>query len=321
VDRSLFCTSDPDQSRAYLASMYGTGMRMGRPSARRATFWHERRTASRLCMDRVALPMTVAVDIEPLDRILVQEVLDGCLNVQFGRGDAGFPVGSVMVPAPPGLPYHTDVENIFSDITVLELGFLRTVAGLDGQEGAAPLRLLRPREAASPTHAALWRVARHDAWSLLDGTGAPATPLVLDAAARLLAAVTLTAFPNTYAVTDPLQAGPGHVGAETVRRAVEFIHAHADRPITLGDIATAAGVSARALQYGFRRHHGTAPMAYLRSVRLERAHQALRSARADDGETVAAVAARWGWAAPRTFRALYRQAYGTSPSRTLRTPG
>ncbi|GAA3117668.1 hypothetical protein GCM10010521_01700 [Streptomyces rameus] len=42
VDRSLFRTSDPDQSRAYLASMYGTGMRMGRPSERRATFRHER---------------------------------------------------------------------------------------------------------------------------------------------------------------------------------------------------------------------------------------------------------------------------------------
>jgi AraC-like DNA-binding protein len=320
MDRTLFCTSDPDRSGAYLASMYGTGMRMGRPSAGHATFRHERRTASRLCLDRVALPMTVAVDVEPLDRILVQEVLDGCLSVRFGHGDTDYPVGSVMVPAPPGLPYHTDVKNIFTDITVLDLGFLRAVAGLDHRDGAAPLRLLRPREAASPTHTALWRVARQDAWRLLDDTGVPAAPLVLDAAARVLAAVTLTAFPNNYAAADPLQAGPGHVGAETVRRAVEFIDAHADRPITLGDIASAAGVSARALQYGFRHHHDTTPMAYLRRVRLERAHHDLRRAQAGDGETVAVVAARWGWATPRAFSTVYRQVYGTSPAQALRAP-
>jgi AraC-like DNA-binding protein len=295
VQQTLFCTSDPDQSRAYLASMYGTGMRMGRPSTRHATFRHERRTASRLCLDRVALPLAVAVDVEPLDRVLVQEVLDGRISVRFGHGDAGFPAGSVMVPAPPGLPYRTDVDSILSDITVLDLSFLRAVAGLGNGKRGASLRLLRPREAASPTYTALWRLARQDAWNLLDGTEAPTTPLVLDAAARLLAAVTLTAFPNSYAITDPLQAGPGHVGAETVRRAVEFIHGHADRPITLDDIASAAGVSTRALQYGFRHHHDTTPTAYLRSVRLERAHQDLRSARSGDGETIAVIAARWGW--------------------------
>ncbi|MEU0968665.1 AraC family transcriptional regulator [Streptomyces sp. NPDC005917] len=264
--------------------------------------------------------MTVAVDIEPLDRVLVQEVLEGRISVRFGGGDVGFPAGSVMVPAPPGLPYHTDVDSIFSDITVLDLGFLRAVAGLGNGEGTAPLRLLRPREAASPTHTALWRVARQDAWKLLADTGAPTTPLVLDAAARLLAAVTLTAFPNNYAVADPLQAGPGHVGAETVRRAVEFIHAHADRPITLDNIASAAGVSTRTLQYGFRHHYDTTPMAYLRTVRLERAHQDLRLARPGDGETINVVAARWGWQAPHAFGAVYRQVYGTCPSQTLRAP-
>ncbi|MES4889640.1 hypothetical protein [Streptomyces sp. NPDC096012] len=153
TDRTLFCTSDPDRSGAYLASMYGTGMRMGRPSAPHSAFRHERRTASRLCLDRVALPMTVAVDVEPLDRILVQEVLDGCLGVRYGHGGSEYPAGSVLVPAPPGLPYRTDVENIRTDITVLDLDFLRAVAGLDHRDGTAPLRLLRPRDGAT-THPA-----------------------------------------------------------------------------------------------------------------------------------------------------------------------
>jgi transcriptional regulator GlxA family with amidase domain len=33
---------------------------------------------------------------------------------------------------------------------------------------------------------------------------------------------------------------------------------------------------------------------------------------------VGQIAARWGFAHPGRFAALYREAYGTSPSRTLR---
>ena len=66
----------------------------------------------------------------------------------------------------------------------------------------------------------------------------------------------------------------------------------------------------------FRREADTTPMAYLRRVRLNRARQQLIEA--DPGrETVAAVAARWGFASPSSFTAYYRDAYGTLPSQAL----
>jgi transcriptional regulator GlxA family with amidase domain len=74
----------------------------------------------------------------------------------------------------------------------------------------------------------------------------------------------------------------------------------------------------RALQYAFRRYRDTTPLQYARTVRLEHAHRDLRNAGPADGVTVAAVAARWGFANPGRFSADYRAVYGRNPFRTLR---
>ena len=104
-----------------------------------------------------------------------------------------------------------------------------------------------------------------------------------------------------------------------VRRAIDAIQAHPEHPFTLAALAQIAGISARSLQAGFRRYVGYTPMAYLRHVRLARAHAELRVA--DPRQTtVAEVAYRWGFAHLGRFAALYRQAYGESPAATLRRP-
>ncbi|WP_018503596.1 helix-turn-helix transcriptional regulator [Parafrankia discariae] len=97
-----------------------------------------------------------------------------------------------------------------------------------------------------------------------------------------------------------------------------FIDAHAGDPITISDIAAEAGVVPRILQYAFRRHRGTTPMAYLRGVRLARAREQLLAAEPGDGTTVAAVAARWGFPHPHRFAAVYHQAFGQPPSQELK---
>jgi AraC-like DNA-binding protein len=69
-----------------------------------------------------------------------------------------------------------------------------------------------------------------------------------------------------------------------VVRAEDFIHAHPELPITIGDLTEASGVSARALYEGFRRFRGTTPMAMLRTVRLERVRRELQSAASTQGD-------------------------------------
>lgn len=148
--------------------------------------------------------------------------------------------------------------------------------------------------------------------------GPPASPVVGEAR-RFLAAVALSTFPNTAGPRDVGRAGPdgGGVVSETVRRAVDHIEANVQHELTVADIATAAGVTPRALQLAFRRHLDTTPMAYLRRVRLAGTHDELREADPSSGTTVTEVSGRWGFCGSSRFTAYYRQAYGETPSETL----
>jgi AraC-like DNA-binding protein len=111
------------------------------------------------------------------------------------------------------------------------------------------------------------------------------------------------------------QSRPG--SQAVVRAAIEFMEAEAGRPVTNSMLATAACVSVRTLHESFRRHLGTSPMAYLRDLRLRRAHEDLRAAN-PSATTVATIARRWGFAHMGRFARAYQAAYGQTPSATLR---
>ncbi|MGN9914289.1 helix-turn-helix transcriptional regulator [Phytohabitans sp. LJ34] len=101
-----------------------------------------------------------------------------------------------------------------------------------------------------------------------------------------------------------------------VKRAIDAMEAEPDRAFTATSLAAAAGTSVRTLQEGFRQHVGLSPMAYLRRLRLARAHADLRAAEPGE-ETVASVAHRWGFAHLGRFAAAYRAEYGRPPADTL----
>lgn len=104
-----------------------------------------------------------------------------------------------------------------------------------------------------------------------------------------------------------------------VRRAVTYCAEHAHEPISVADLARAARVSLPSLRRGFRTHLDTSPLAYLRRVRLDRAHHELLAA-AGTGTaetTVTQVALRWGFTHMGRFSAQYRKAYGRLPSQVL----
>ena len=103
-----------------------------------------------------------------------------------------------------------------------------------------------------------------------------------------------------------------------LRRALDFIHENSHYDITIRDIASAADVTPRAIQYAFREHLNTTPLEYLRRIRLERAHRELLSA--DPAfDTVTSIAGRCGFSHPGRFSSAYKQVFGTEPSRTLRS--
>ncbi len=143
------------------------------------------------------------------------------------------------------------------------------------------------------------------------------TPLIEQQARTLLLEASLLTFPTT--LTEALAAGrPSRPLPAPVRRAKAYVEAHAAEPVVLADIAQAARLSPRGLQYAFRAATGRTPMQYLRRVRLDAARSELRSAD-PSVETVAAIAARWGFSNLGRFAAMYRGEFGETPSTTLRS--
>lgn len=100
-----------------------------------------------------------------------------------------------------------------------------------------------------------------------------------------------------------------------VRRAVAYIEAHAHEPLTIDDVARAARMSTRGLQYAFRRALDTTPTEWIRRARLSGAHRDLTDPEAG---SVAEIARRWGFEHPSRFAAHYRAMYGVNPNRTMR---
>lgn len=116
---------------------------------------------------------------------------------------------------------------------------------------------------------------------------------------------------------DALTGDPRLVAPHAIRTAVDIIEAEAHSPLTLSLIAARCHVSVRSLQQGFQRHLGSSPMAYLREVRLRRAHQSLLESDPSIA-TVASIANRWGFANLGRFAAAHNARYGEPPLKTLR---
>ena len=98
-----------------------------------------------------------------------------------------------------------------------------------------------------------------------------------------------------------------------VHRAEGFIEAHAADPITLDDIANAAGTPVRTLLDGFQRFRGTSPMQHLRNVRLNLARERLRG---DRSASIASIALECGFGNLGRFAQDYAKRFGELPSKT-----
>ena len=130
---------------------------------------------------------------------------------------------------------------------------------------------------------------------------------------RSLIALLVSAYRHNYTRLLNRESLPG---PWQVRAAEEFIEAHADKPLTLGDLAALTGVSARTLEHGFRKHRGCSPMQFLRNVRYENARAELQSP--EPGETVSSTATKWGFLHFGRFAVEYERRFSESPSTTLR---
>ena len=311
--RSEFVTTDPEEGRARVAEVYADSELTVRGSTEHFRFEQSRCDLGEVRLDVFGNSLVTEYTVEPLDQVLVVRMLDRTMDVHTDATHRRLGPGDVALLAQPDLGYTTHLDGARMQLVGFDLGFL------DAVDGAETVRRLR-YDTLTPEQARHWvRTVDYVRQTVADPVAA-SSPLVIGAAARMLAATTLAAFdPVQHPVDAPL-AVADRAGATpaTLRRAVAYLEANPDLDLGVTEVAMACHVSVRALQLAFRRHLDTTPMAYLRRVRLDRVHSELVAADPAGPVTVTDVAARWGVLGTGRFSAQYRHEYGELPSETLR---
>ncbi|MEJ2863689.1 helix-turn-helix transcriptional regulator [Actinomycetospora flava] len=298
----------------YLRATY-TDLRPAPIDADGFAFWTQVVSTRALSMGRFRHSGSVEAVAEPPSALVVfQTLCGGALRIEDDHGQVSAP----LVLLPTWSAYSLGWDDVTVRTTTLDPAEVARVgAELSGLSPDAVAFT-----SAVPVSAALaqyWsRVSAHVHDDVLTSDTLVGAPLVHADTVRHLATALLATFPNTaVAALDRGDADPRGEPA-TLRRAVDFMEAHAHEDIGLAEVADAARVGVRSLQLAFRRHRDSTPLEHLRRVRLERAHRDLQAGDHTRGDRVEAIAARWGFGHPGRFSVLYREHYGHSPSDTLR---
>lgn len=256
------------------------------------------------------LEASVRSAVDPDGQLMVCRLLaaDGGVWDDHGPLDARHPWVSADRPVRARWDGRARVHALVFDLPLVQ----RAARAMTGDD-RLPLASwdARPVSAAS---ARQWqRTYRYLAESFLgdeEGPGALAEAELRRHALHATLSAFSAAFVESTERTVQTRAAPA-----TVRRALSYIDRHAQDPISIDDVARAAGISSRGLQYAFRRALDTTPIESLRRARLAGAHRDLLD---PDGGTIGDIARRWGFENPSRFAAHYRAAHGVNPSQTMR---
>ncbi|TCO53520.1 AraC family transcriptional regulator [Actinocrispum wychmicini] len=314
--KTVFESSDLDEVQEFISAGYAS-VRFRASRQGRHCFRLTRHPLGPISLELTDCSFEMGYVAHSLGRVGVAWVDTGAWLTSEGVGGAAAShgPGDVFVLGQPGHGFAGRVTNLRCGYVSVEPSLLSKVAATAPGRTEQPVRLTgyRPVSPAAGQH--LMRTIAFLRDHVLTDPAIRDAPLVASTAPQLLAATVLTAFPNT-ALTEPTIEDRHDAHSATLRRAMRFIDDHPASEIGVADIAAAVHVTVRAVQYAFHRQ-GTTPMAYVRRVRLDRAHRDLLAADPTTGVTVTQIAARWGFFHAGRFAGYYRDAYGRPPTQTL----
>jgi len=312
----LFESSDLDEVRERVAGIFC-------PHDLRVTGRNHRVSASMhhapvggISLNRLRYGATVAIDPGCLkDFLLVMMPLSGSADVHCGNQHVHSTpaLASVVTPTlPMRETNHADSDQIMVRIerSLLE----RVCAQHLGRELRHPIEFQLGMDLTAKNSES-WLALIAYLIGELDRVGTPLlSPLAQAQIEHLMVTTLLLMQPHNFR-TALLQPAPP-LAPTYVKRVEEYIEENADQPLTVSELAAFAGVGSSALFAGFREFRNTSPMAYLKSVRLQRVHEDLNRASASR-DTVTKIAMRWGFVHLGHFTAGYKRKFGESPSETL----
>lgn len=200
-------------------------------------------------------------------------------------------------------------DRFEKDVMRIDQTIVEAVAAERGGWKPGPLEFKPNHVPEGAPLAAWWLMVRTIASEILTTTGKVSLDRERELAA-MAAEGLLTAIPHWPVGRRSEQPPESNIG-----RAEAFMLDNIGTPITVDDVAAAAGMSARGLQSAFQRAHQTSPLGYLRAIRLLMARQQLESGAA---ASVSDVARSVGIVHLGRFAGAYREAFGELPGETLR---
>lgn len=281
----------------------------------RAVFHHA--PLSNMSINYLLYGAEAQVDVEQLGFFLIEIPLSGISETHHGKDKVITDISSGVVAGPYqqfSTKWNPECSKLL--IKINRLALEQHLSGMLGKTLTRPLDFemgvdLRSPASASLLHMVQWLVAElENSHSLLNKA-----PLAYTQYEEMLMWVLLNSQPNNY--SDELASITPVAAPHYVHSVEDYINEHCAEPITLTQLVEMSGVSGRTLLEGFRRHKGTSPMKYLKSVRMERVHTDLRNA--DPAEkSVTDIALAWGFTQLGKFSGEYKQRFGEPPSETLK---
>lgn len=248
--------------------------------------------------------------LNELDVVMVWIGLDGDIRVMHADTEAQADRNSILITSArstnrivAGEPYKGFVIGVCSNIVREEL------ANFLGYRVDTPLDFINSCAPSSPLGAGLQVLGSALHAGLSGHSPLLSSPIALRRHRDAFVNMTLLA-----AGADKVAAWGGRLAqcsVKELRRAEDFMRAHAIEPIGIGDVAAHVGISTRALQYLFRRHRDTTPLAVLHQARLEGVRSELATG---EQASVTSAATRWGFSHLGRFARQYKAAFGESPS-------
>jgi AraC-like DNA-binding protein len=305
IVREEFVTADLGEAESYIAQNYGNVDL----TAHELTFSETSVGDDRFALRDLRISGGYSAECALEAVIVVQSDAGYRWEVDGVRGDATAPV-----LFQPGGSLACQLEDTDVNVVVFPLAALTELARTVYNDASMTVRFDDNR-LADASLASAWRAVTTHAFHAVPALH---SDLVRASIFRSLAVTALEAF----ALRGDRQERVESVRQQqqAYRTATAFLDDHASLPITVDDAAASAGVSTAALNRAFQSHSVTGQTAaeYLWAVRLDAAHSDLLAADLGGSESVARIAARWGFT-ERSLTARHARVYGYLPQDLIET--
>ncbi len=316
-EHCLFQTTDVEHARAMVAERFCDHELI--PGAAHGNFdaCHHHVSGQNLSLNYMKYGCDVCINPGELtDFYLVQIPLCGTAKVRNGRRtvEATCRTGSVLNPTrETHMIWQGGCEKLLCQISATALH--QAAERLLGQSISCPI-VFDPEVQLSSPALKRWKAKFRAAVAVADQQGAFGKNTHRHQALFEEEMITgfLMAQPST--INHILNEAKAQISSSQINRARTFILENLSDPITVAQIANAAGCSVRSLQLAFQQSFGCTPLHFLQRQRLNQAHMLFQSRTEDI--LVSDIAYETGFSHLGRFAIAYREAFGCSPSETLR---